>query len=224
MSERFLSSEELSQKLPFSINNTPKPIFAELPLKENSSKTIRFDPEQKKLLEKNGYQILTLAGASIADLRSVNFIKTDILPQAIENSRALPTEVAFNLKTGFKNIGKYDNFSLSALPSSSFFLPDKKLKSGRREIQGLNTIVPNLATYSELAYRYYQSTGLPLWTGSNTHRTGYLITRSGPESRQNYCVGGQPSRDTRLSIYSFSESKDIVNRLLLVAPSEIFRL
>jgi len=224
MGERFISAKELSKKLPFSINNSPKPSFPDLAISPEKIPKTTFSPKDKKILERNGYEILILQGVSISQIRQSGFIKTVPLSAEIEDKHSLSSEVAINLKTNFKYIGRFDNFSLSTLSLSDFYVPDKKLKSGSRKIDTLKKIIPDLTTYCELVYRYYQSTGLPLWTGGNTFKTGYLITSSGPDNQSNYCVGGQPSYDTRLSIYPFKDSKKIVSRLPLIVPSEIYRL
>jgi hypothetical protein len=225
MAERLsLSQDELTEKRPYSIHADPKPAFPELPVLPDNKDIIHFSKEHRKILEKNSYQIFRLQGASIHDLCQLGFIKNLPLSPEIEAITALPSEIAFNLKTGFKNIDTSENLGRLTLPSRSFFVPDKKIKSGYRQISGLSTAVANLATYSELAFHYYQKTGLPLWTGDKKSRTGYLMTGSGPDVSHLYCFGGQPSRDIRPSIYSFDKSvNNIVNRLLLVVPNEVFR-
>lgn len=232
MSERrSYSSEELAERLPYSINAKPRHIFPELSALPDKN-IIRFPEEHVKILKKNGYKIFPLQGASLNDLRQVGFIKQIKPPLSSkhENWRLPATEVAFNLKTGFQDIGRFASFPLTVLPESSFSVPDKKLKSGKRKILGLHTIVGSLSMYSELAFHYYQKTGLPLWTNQDTCRTGYLITATSPEEpkfHEYYCVGGKPSRDVRLSIYGFDrpvEHINILHRLLLVVPIKFFAL
>ncbi len=226
------SSEELAERLPYSINANPKPTFPELLVPPDNQAVVRFSEEHKKILKKHGYQIFSLQGASLSDLRQVDFIKTIKPPFSsdYENRHLPPTEVAFNLKTGFQDIGQFASLPLITQPNSSFFIPDKKLKLGKREIPGLKIIVANLSMYSELAFHYYQHTGLPLWTNENTCRTGYLITVTRPEKpkfNEYYCIGGQPSRDIRLSIYGFDKPVkhiDMLHRLLLVVPVKFFAL
>ena len=223
---RSYSSEELAERLPYSINANPKPTFPELLVPPDNQAVIRFSEEHKKILKKHGYQIFSLQGASLSDLRQVDFIKTIQPPFSSDyENRPLPaTEVAFNLKTGFQNISQFASLPLITQPNSSFFIPDTKLKSGKRKILSLHTIVGSSSMYSELAFHHYQKTGLPLWTNQDACRTGYLITTTRPKEpkvNEYYCVGGKPSRDVRLSIYVFDQPVkhiDLLHRLLLVVP------